>query len=79
MITTDRPGCRDTIEDGKTGLLIKEQDSSDLIRAVRQFLTMPYEQRKQMGLAAREKMEREFDRKIVVDTYLTELDRILEE
>lgn len=79
VITTDRPGCRDTIEDGKTGLLIKEQDSADLIRAVRQFLTMPYEQRKQMGLAAREKMEREFDRKIVVDTYLTELERILAE
>lgn len=77
VITTDRPGCRDTIEDGKTGLLIKEQDSADLIRAVRQFLGMPYEERKQMGIRAREKMEKEFDRKLVVNSYLDELDKIL--
>lgn len=79
VITTDRPGCRDTIEDGKTGLLIKEQDTDDLIRAVRQFLAMPYEERRQMGLAARTKMEQEFDRNIVVESYLTELKRILAE
>jgi len=40
---------------------------------------MSYEERKQMGLAARAKMEQEFDRKIVVDSYLTELKRILAE
>lgn len=76
VITTDRPGCRDTIEDGKTGLLVKEQDSADLIRAVRQFLELPYEERKQMGIRAREKMEKEFDRKLVVNSYLEELDKI---
>lgn len=70
VITTDRPGCKDTVDDGVTGLLVKEQDTEDLIRAVRQFLEMPYEQKKQMGMAARAKMEREFDRKIVVDAYL---------
>lgn len=77
VITTDRPGCRDTIENGKTGLLVKEQDTGDLIRAVRQFLAMPYGERKQMGIAAREKMVREFDRKIVVAGYMEELKRIL--
>ena len=50
--------------------MVKEQDTEDLVRAVRQFLEMPYEQKKQMGMAARAKMEREFDRKIVVDAYL---------
>ena len=72
-------GTMDVIEDGKTGLLIKEQDTDDLIRAVRQFLVMPYEERRQMGLAARTKMEQEFDRNIVVESYLTELKRILAE
>lgn len=77
VITTDRPGCRDTIENGKTGLLVRQQDTQDLIRAVRQFLSMPYEARKQMGMEARAKMEREFDRRIVVESYLKELARIL--
>ncbi|MCM1537901.1 MAG: glycosyltransferase family 4 protein [bacterium] len=77
VITTDRAGCRDTVEDGKTGLLVKERDTEDLIRGVRQFLAMSYEQRRQMGLEARKKMEREFDRRFVVESYLKELKRIL--
>lgn len=78
VITTDRAGCRDTIEDGKTGLLVKERDAQDLIRAVRRFLEMPYEERRRMGIEARRKMEREFDRRIVVERYLDELQRIFE-
>ncbi len=77
VITTDRAGCGDTIEDGKTGLLVKEKDTQDLIRAVRQFLEMPYEQRRQMGIEARRKMEREFDRRIVVKRYTEELQKIV--
>ncbi len=77
VITTDRAGCGDTIEDGRTGLLVKEKDTQDLIRAVRQFLEMPYEQRRQMGIEARHKMEREFDRRIVVKRYMEELQKIV--
>ena len=35
------------------------------------------EQRKAMGLAGRAKMEREFDRKIVVKAYLEEIQEIM--
>ena len=31
------------------------------------------DERKQMGLAGREKMEREFDRKIVIEAYLEKI------
>lgn len=78
VITTKRAGCRDTVEDGVTGLLVEEQDSADLIRAVEQFLQMPYEVRVGMGRLARRKMEREFDRRIVVEQYkkaLAELEK----
>ena len=64
-------------EDRKTGLLVKERDTEDLIRAVREFMEMSYEQRKEMGIKARQKMEREFDRRFVVESYLKELKRIL--
>lgn len=77
VITTDRPGCRETIDDGVTGLLVKEQDTEDLIRAVRAFIELPYEQKQMMGIAARTKMEREFDRKIVVQAYLKEIKEVI--
>lgn len=34
------------------------------------FINLSNEQRKQMGLVGRQKVEKEFDRQIVVDSYL---------
>ena len=76
VITTDRAGCREIVDDGINGYIVKQQDTVDLISKVEQFLSLPYENKKQMGLAARAKVEKEFDRQIVIDAYLDELDSI---
>ena len=78
VITTDVPGCRETVDDGMTGFLVKPRDTESLIDGVERFLAMSYEQKKQMGLNARKKVEREFDRQIVVDAYLKEIAKICE-
>ena len=70
VITTNVPGCRETVDDGRTGILVKPKDAQDLICGVERFLALPYEQKKLMGLEARKKVEREFDRQIVVKAYL---------
>lgn len=72
-ITTNRPGCEEIVEDGVNGFLIKEKDSQDLIEKIEKFLKLSREERKQMGLAARAKVERQFDRQIVVRKYLEEI------
>lgn len=70
VITTDVPGCRETVDDGRTGFLVKAKDAQSLIEGVERFLDLPYDQKKQMGIEARKKVEREFDRQIVVKAYL---------
>ena len=40
---------------------------------------MPYEEKKKMGINARRKVENEFDRNIVVNTYMEEISKIAEE
>ena len=70
IMTTMRPGCREIVEDGCNGFLVKQQDADDLIAKVEKFLALPYAERKAMGDAAREKAEREFDRNIIVKAYL---------
>lgn len=70
IMTTMRPGCREIVEDGRNGFLVKQQDAEDLIEKVEKFIALPYAERKAMGDAAREKAEREFDRTIVVKAYL---------
>lgn len=73
IITTDRSGCREIVEDGVNGFVCRQKDSADLIAQLEKFLALPWEKRREMGLAARRKVEREFDRQIVVDAYLQEI------
>lgn len=76
IMTTMRAGCREIVEDGRNGFLVKQQDAGDLIAKVEQFLALPYAKRKAMGDAAREKAEREFNRQIVIEAYLNEINKI---
>ena len=76
VITTDVPGCRETVDNKVTGLLVKAKDTESLIEAIEHFILLPYEERRKMGLAAREKMEKEFDRRIVIDAYIQEINDI---
>lgn len=75
LITTRNAGCQETVNDGLTGYLVKEKDSKDLIEKMEAFIKLPYSQKKQMGLKGREKMEKEFDRNLVVDMYIKEIER----
>ena len=73
IITTDRPGCGEIVDDGVNGFIVKQRDGHDVARKVEQFILLPYEKKREMGLAARRKVEREFDRNIVVQAYLEEI------
>ena len=73
IITTDRPGCREIVDDGVNGYVVKQRDSQDLIEKIDKFLSLSNEARKAMGLAGRAKVEREFDRNIVIRKYLEEI------
>jgi len=70
IITTDRPGCREVVDDGVNGFVVKQRDSKDLIEKVEKFLNLSWEERRQMGLRGREKVEKTFDRSIVIKKYL---------
>ena len=78
VITTLHTGCRETVEDGVTGFLVEPGNAQALTEAVRRFLAMPMEERAKMGREARRKMEREFDRQIVVDTYRKEINAAMQ-
>lgn len=77
VLATNIPGCREAVDDNMTGLLFKSRSTQALEEAIEYFLAMPVKQRKAMGQAAREKMEREFDRRKVVESYIEEVERIL--
>lgn len=76
IITTDRAGCREAVADGLNGYIVKQRSSKSLTNVIEKFLRLSWEQQKKMGLYGRKKVEQEFDREIVVNRYMDELERI---
>ena len=77
VITTNVPGCRETVDDGRTGYLVESRSSKSLAEAVERFIHLPYSQKVLMGQEGRKKVEREFDRQIVVKAYLDAIGNIV--
>lgn len=77
IITTDRAGCREIIDHGINGLVVKQKDSQDLINKIEKFLSLSFTEKKAMGIAGRKKVEKEFDRQIVVSKYMTEIKKLI--
>ena len=77
LITTDNPGCKETVNDGETGFLYHGGDVAALVEKIETFLVMPNDKREEMGKAGREKVKTEFSRDIVVQAYLEEIQKIL--
>lgn len=76
VITTNVPGCRETVEDGQSGFLIEAKNSEALLDAIIRFINLPIREKAEMGERGRKKVEREFDRRIIVNAYLKEISRL---
>lgn len=77
VITTENPGCRETLIDGETGFIFKGGDADSLVAAIEKFLSMKNEDRKNMGARGREYIKDNFSRKLVAGAYLEELAGII--
>ncbi|NUU75302.1 glycosyltransferase family 4 protein [Paenibacillus xylanilyticus] len=76
IITTNRSGCREIVDDGVNGYIVEQKNSKDLIEKIERFLNLDYDSKRKMGLKGREKIEREFNRQIVVDAYSKTIEKI---
>ena len=73
LITTNRSGCREIVDSEVNGYVVMPKDQNELIEAIEKFIELPHEKKIEMGLNSRSKVENEFDRKIVIDRYLDEI------
>lgn len=77
LITTDIHGCKEAVDDGLTGFLCRPADTDSLIAAMEKFIALSEEERYNMGLAGREKMENQFDRNRVISEYIDRIREVL--
>jgi glycosyltransferase involved in cell wall biosynthesis len=75
VITTDAPGCRETVQEGVNGYLVPIKDHTALFKAMERFVLQP-ELIPEFGLASRKIAEQKYDVRKVNSTILEEMELI---
>ncbi|MCB0533697.1 MAG: glycosyltransferase family 4 protein [Lewinellaceae bacterium] len=70
IVTTEMPGCRDTVEEGENGFLVLPKNVDALIEAMQKICTSTPENRRQMGAYSRQKVLQEFSDQQILPQYL---------
>jgi len=76
VVTTDSRGCRELVEDGRTGLIVKPQDTVGLTRAVERLID-DNELCRLMGQASREKVIEKYEESLVINEQIEFYEKLL--
>src|SRR5699024_1541603 len=77
LISTNRSGTREVIDDGLNGYLINTKDIQDLIYKIEKFIHLDFLDKKRMGQLGRKKVTEEFNRELIIEKYILEIDKAL--
>ncbi len=69
VISTLTAGCEEAVDDGKTGFLVPIKNSAALAEAMIKIINLSRTERVALGLAGREKAEREFDDQLIAEQF----------
>ncbi len=79
IITTDNPGCRETVDDNISGFIYHGGKVDELVQKIEVVVRdLPNDRRKQFGLYGRKKIEAEFSRTTVIKAYLEKIRALTE-
>ncbi|GAB2496471.1 glycosyltransferase family 4 protein [Alkalibacterium psychrotolerans] len=73
VLASNVSGCKETFDEGISGYGFEAKSTASLVKTIKKFIKVPYEAKKEMGIAGRKKIENEFDRNIVIQTYLKKI------
>jgi len=79
VITTDTPGCREAVEDGRNGFLVPVKDALALSASMEVFHHLDVDQRHEMGVLGRQKVVEEFDDQLISQQIYQVIQRTLAE
>lgn len=77
VITSNVPGCRNIVSHGTNGYLCLPKNSRDLALQIKTFMALDDEERKNMGLQAREIVCRDYSSTVVCGHYLEKVNENL--
>ena len=78
IITTDTPGCRETVVQGENGFIVPVKDDNLLFETMLKACAIPREQRAAMGQFGREKAQKMYSAQIVGEHFKTIIKTIVQ-
>ena len=69
VITTDIPGCREMVDEGRNGFSVPPKDAEALAKAMSDYLSLTDDEKAAMGRAGRELAEKRYDINLVINEY----------
>ena len=76
IVTTDVPGCNNVVKDGKNGYLCRLKDSRDLADKMKHLYNQEPVDLMKMGKLGRSFIKKNFQEQLVIDKYLSEIEKI---
>jgi len=76
-LASNIPGCKEVIDDGMSGFLFKVKNIESLAKTIEKFIAIKHEDKIKMGLQGRKIIEAKFDRNIVINKYMHEINTAL--
>lgn len=70
LLASNIHGCKEIIDENKNGFLFEPKNSESIVNAIEKFIKLSYQKKFAMGAYSRNKVEKDFDRNIVVNKYL---------
>lgn len=77
LIASDIPGCREIVENNYNGYTFEVKNSKDLEDKIEKFIKLPKEEKQRMAKNSRRKVEKEFDRNIIIEEYLKKIKELI--
>ena len=77
IITTNVPGCKETVIEGFNGFLVPPKNPKALAQAMEKFLQLPSIQRETMGKNSRQLIKNKFEQSKIVNEYVSVLEGVL--
>lgn len=77
VITTDVPGCRETVFEERNGFLVEPKNVESLYKAMKRFMNLKEEEIKRMGKEGRNLVIEFFDERVVIAKYIELIESIL--
>lgn len=73
VITSDIPGCREAVENGVSGFTAAHKSVEELYEKMKIFCALSIDEKKQMGLQGRKRMEQLFSKDKVVEKTISKI------